>query len=253
MTGRVTPGGPVDLLPRIARAVAFASSVLVGQLALSSGVLTSGASAVTASGWGSASTTDQGLTPTLASVERAVFELQRATRTLGALAGDDTDSTHGYVSALDNLLRPYESADQLVERRVQILASGLEQAWTTLFRSSGLTRGAIACAAVESHPSHPQLVDADSLAAVLVQDAELVGLVYETLARAQRVFGRDACFALEPFSDPESPDAASRLFLVIRTKLDVQSGSTRLDHLDDWWLERSHRASGLLSLAIDYV
>lgn len=253
MTVQTTAGGPVDLLQRIARALAFAGSVLVGTLALSSSVPIAGASAVTTPGLGWALTADQKLPPTRESVARAVFELQRARRTLEALADDETDSTNAYGSALDSLLGAYESADHLVEREVQILASGLEQAWTSLFRTSGPTRGAIACAAVESHPSRPQLVDADSLAAVLVRDEKLVGLVYETLARAQRVFGRDATLALEPFSDPESPDGASRVFLVVRTTLDVDHGSSRMELLDDWWLDHSHRASGLLSLAIDYV
>jgi hypothetical protein len=253
MTVRTTSSGSMDLLQRIARALAFAGSVLVGSLALSSSVPATSASAVTAPEFGWALTADQELAPTGASVQRALFELQRARRTLEALADDDTDSSHAYLSALDNLMRPYESADHLVERQVQILASGLEQAWTTLFRTSGPTRGAIACAAVESHPSRPQLVDADLLAAVLVRDEKLVGLVYETLARAQQVFDRNTSFALEPFMDPEAPVATSRVFLVVKARLDVDTGNSRMELLDDWWLDNSHRASGLLSVAIDYV
>lgn len=251
MRSATTTRASNDLVQSIVSALA--GLACSSSLLLSSSVLSTGTSVDATCLFGRPFTDNmqQPVAPVL--VQRALHAVRRAQRSVAALADDVSSASDNYRSTLEALLRPYEQADRLVEDDVLRIACCLEQAWTTLFKQSGPRRGVLACAAVESHPSNPQLVEVDRLAALLAQDEKLVHLIDEALSCAKEIFESKASLAVEPFVDPESTNSDARVFLVVRTTLDVEEGIRRMDRLDEWWLDLGDRSSSVLSLAIDYV
>ncbi len=262
-----------DAIARIGRAIALVGCLLGGSLAgPAASASSTPPSALTSQNWVSAATElSDGSHPDVASVQAAIGQLNRAGRAVAALRYDVSAPAIDYLGMLESLCRPYADRTSFTRAEVQRLHSGLEQAWSrlldgargtaTLALLAGVDPGTTPSAGAEddpvrritSHPASPVITGRAELMDVLEADADVEALLLDALTRTQAVFGKDASFAVEPFLDPEAPDAARRAFLVVRTTLHVEAGNRRMETLDDWWLDNSHRASGLLSIAIDYV
>jgi hypothetical protein len=88
----------------------------------------------------------------------------------------------------------------------------------------------------------------------LLRDPALNDLLRDAVEAIRVAFGQAAELRVEPFLDPEVVGAVPRAYLVIRTRLSFAEAERKLDALDEgWWLANLHRASGRLSIALDYV
>lgn len=196
-------------------------------------------------------------------VDLALAELHRASGTLGAIRQDVSGPSTKYLQAIVELLQPFDGETRLQLADLHRMSAGLGQAWSALVSEAEGTAlivdlagvdETIALNALSSHPSRPQLKDPHELEPLLRGNDDLVGLVFEALSAAAVEFEHHATLEVEPFIDPEATGAQARAYLIVRTTLSVDDAMARMDRLEErWWLDNSHRASGLLSLAVDHV
>ncbi|MGE0133148.1 MAG: hypothetical protein AB7U82_34155 [Blastocatellales bacterium] len=98
-----------------------------------------------------------------------------------------------------------------------------------------------------------QFKDYAAVSAFLNSHSDLLLLLREAHHKIKSVFGFDTEIALEVFTDPESDDG-QKLFALIFTTLPVDEALACLERLDqDWWLDASTRANGLLNLDVEYI
>ena len=87
--------------------------------------------------------------------------------------------------------------------------------------------------------------------AVLRKNPWLEPLLYEACGRLREIFGDEPLLDLERFDDPESPESAPTLFLVVRTQRAPHEADKMLDRFDEtWWLDNLDRARGKLEFTI---
>lgn len=98
-----------------------------------------------------------------------------------------------------------------------------------------------------------QFKDYAAVWAFLNSHTELLLLLREAHHKIKTVFGYDTEIALEVFTDPESDDG-QKLFALIFTALPVDEALAQLERLDqEWWLDATPRAKGLLNFDVEYI
>lgn len=98
-----------------------------------------------------------------------------------------------------------------------------------------------------------QFKDYTAVRSFLSSHSGLLMLLDEAQKKIKEVFGANTEIALEVFSDPES-DVGPKLFALIYTVLPVDQALAQLEHLDqEWWLDASARANGLLNFDVEYI
>lgn len=177
-------------------------------------------------------------------------QVQRANITLDGLEHDFSPATIEYEQRLLVLLLPVYDKATLSPDEVALIVAGMDTAWNKL-RASMDPSDPIK--QLRTHPSEPTLVDVAELAKVLASEPALGGLIAEALSHARSVFGDTAALHVEPFVDPEVTDPSVRIYLVVRTTFEYQAAISCMDQLEDWWLHHIHRASGLLSITLEFA
>jgi len=98
-----------------------------------------------------------------------------------------------------------------------------------------------------------QLRGHEQLAAFLRKHPFLLDLLAEAPGQIGQHFGPEVQLALEVFSDPEAEDE-EEAFILILTDLPPEQARSRLDQLDEeWWLDASQAAGGLLNIDVEYL
>ena len=82
----------------------------------------------------------------------------------------------------------------------------------------------------------------------------LLPLLLEARPAIERHFGGDATVIIRLFADSEDAAAGPMLYAGIVTAMSASEAAERLDQLDeDWWLDHSDRAQGLLCLTVEFL
>jgi hypothetical protein len=93
----------------------------------------------------------------------------------------------------------------------------------------------------------------DVLWGVLRGTPDLAELIVDVVHELRAGFGDRAKIVLEPFIDPEQPNAQPRVFVIVVTRLPFQQADAILDRiLDGWWADNQSRANYLVSLATEF-
>ena len=81
----------------------------------------------------------------------------------------------------------------------------------------------------------------------------LLELLFESNQKIREYFGSDVQVILELLVDPEAGDYRE-LFALVLTELKPEEALERLEKLDnEWWLEVSLLAKGLLNIDVEYI
>jgi hypothetical protein len=89
---------------------------------------------------------------------------------------------------------------------------------------------------------------------ILDAAAGLRAFVEETCVELRKVFGVTAELAVTRYEDPDAPESAASLYVLVRTALDATSAGGLLDRFDDgWWLDNAPRAAGRVEVSLEFV
>lgn len=98
-----------------------------------------------------------------------------------------------------------------------------------------------------------ELRDREEVVGFVEEHPELKGMLAEAQTRIPEHFGNDTAMALEVATDIDSENA-KELLLLIPVELSVDDAMARMSRLDeDWWLDGSVRAKGLMNVDIEYI
>jgi hypothetical protein len=90
--------------------------------------------------------------------------------------------------------------------------------------------------------------------ALLQANTDLVPLLGEACQRLGELFGPEATFVLERFDDPESPEEAPRLFLVVHTGMEPDEAHEALQRFyRDYWIDASASVVGRLEVTVEFI
>jgi hypothetical protein len=98
-----------------------------------------------------------------------------------------------------------------------------------------------------------QLRDDRSVNDFIRENPFLIELLFESNQKIKEHFGSDVQVILELLVDPEAGDYRE-LFALVLTELKPEEALERLEKLDnEWWLEASSLAKGLLNIDVEYI
>ena len=87
----------------------------------------------------------------------------------------------------------------------------------------------------------------------LQQHRFLISVLFEIRKQIDQFFGSDVLSNLEVVTDPEDNHGSPKLFALILTNLPSVDASTRLNQLDQWWLNQPSEVRRVLSIDVDYL
>ncbi len=96
-------------------------------------------------------------------------------------------------------------------------------------------------------------VDYARVQLLLHETKGLSALVQEAAARLRKLFPTGTALRLEHVEPYSGQDDHARVFLKVQTPLPGSVASRLLDQFDEWWISRSSKAGGKLSVCLDFV